>query len=416
MKVRKSGIGYIKGKNYMKLSGRDRILCALNHGTPDRVPSCPDISVMIPTKLSGKAFYDPIDITLAYIRAARYFGIDGWMFNGSINYKYDDTCKDVTQETKIIKDTYEVKEYLLIMHTPDGDLTSIVVSPRAVPATVTEKFIKDVKEQYKFLKYFFPDVTGYDKSGYLKQKEEMQDTGMICCFIDCPGFQHYLGWMGIEELIYAYFDYPEIFEELREKHDKICVRKMELAADAGVESILTGGSGSITLQSPEIFRKLSLPTIKKITKIARDAGILTGVHSCGREYDLVKMCAEETDLDYVNPLEVGPQGDCNLAGIKQQYGNKLALMGNLHTSAVMLRSVELVRLESLKAIRDAGEGGGFVLSTGDQCGYNTPYENIFEIVNVAKEFGTYPLDMDKINAEIKRLEATGAAKSELLIC
>jgi len=391
----------------MKLSGRERIMCALNHGIPDRVPSTPDISIMIPTKLSGKAFYDPADLTMNYIRCARYFGIDGWMFNGTLNYKQDDTFRDVTMECKVIRDTYELKEYMYIMHTPEGDLTSTIVSPRDVPATVTTKYIKDIKEQYKFLKYFFPDVTGYDKSVYLRQKEEMQDTGMICCFVDCPGLQHYSGWMKVEDLMYAYYDYPEIFDELREKHDKICVRKMEFAADAGVESILTGGSGSITLQSPEIFRKMSLPTIKKITKIAKEAGILSGIHSCGKEYDLVEMCADETDLDYVNPLETGPQGDCALPDLKQKFGQKLALMGNLHTSRVMLGSVELVRLEALKAIRDAGAGGGFVLSTGDQCGYNTPFENIFELVNVAKEFGAYPLDMDKIDAEIKRLEGSG---------
>jgi uroporphyrinogen decarboxylase len=290
------------------------------------------------------------------------------------------------------------------MRTPDGDLTSVTVAPRDAPATCTEKYIKDIKTQYKFLKYFFPEIIGYDKTPYLQQKEEMQETGMICCFVGCPGFQSYFGFAGLEELSCAYYDYPEIFEELREKHDKICVRQMEFLAEAKVESVLTGGSGAITLQSPDIFRKMSLPTIKKVTKIAREAGILSGIHSCGKEYALVEMCANETDLDYVNPLEILPMGDCELAGIKQKFGDKLALMGNLHTSGVMLQSAMRVRLESLRAIREAGQGGGFVLSTGDQCGYNTPYENIIEIVRVAKEYGQYPLDVDKIETEIKRLE------------
>ena len=390
----------------MKMTGRERIMCALGHKIPDRVPATPDISIMIPTKLSGKAFYDPIDLTTAYIRAARYFGIDGWMFNGWLNYKYDDTCKDVTYETKVLEDTYEAKKYLTIMRTPDGDLTSVTVAPRGAPATCTEKYIKDIKGQYKFLKYFFPQITGYDKTPYLQQKEEMQETGMICCFVGCPGLHHYYGFANLEELSFAYYDYPEIFEELREKHDKICVRQMEFAADAKVESILTGGSGSITLQSPDIFRKMSLPTIKKVTKIAKQANILSGIHSCGKEYDLVEMCAKETDLDYVNPLEVLPMGDCELSDLKQKFGDKLALMGNLHTSGVMLGNTRQVRLEALRAIRDAGQGGGFVLSTGDQCGYNTPYENIIEIVKVAKEYGQYPLDTDKIETEIKRLEKT----------
>ena len=98
-------------------------------------------------------------------------------------------------------------------------------------------------------------------------------------------------------------------------------------------------------------------------------------------------------------------GDCDLAEIKQKFGHKLALMGNLHTTNVMLRgSTEDVRREALKAILAAGQNGGFVLSTGDQCGRDTPFENIFEIVKVAKEFGAYPLDIGHIREEIAGLD------------
>ena len=72
-----------------------------------------------------------------------------------------------------------------------------------------------------------------------------------------------------------------------------------------------------------------------------------------------------------------PMGDCEFADVKARYGDRLSLMGNLHTTSVMLSPHwEKVYLESLRAIRDAGKGGGFVLSTGDQCGRDTPDANI----------------------------------------
>ncbi len=219
-----------------------------------------------------------------------------------------------------------------------------------------------------------------------------------------PGFVSYFQG-NLEALTYAYYDCPDLFEELVELYEKHELQRLEMAIDAGVESILTGGSGSITLQSPQLFRKLSLPTIKKITRRCREAGVLCGIHSCGKERYLVEACANETDLDYVNPLETPPMGDCDLAEIKQKFGHKLALMGNLHTTNVMLRGrVTDVRRAALKAILAAGGTGGFVLSTGDQCGRDTPLENIFEIVRVCKEFGAYPLDFDRIREEIRRLE------------
>jgi uroporphyrinogen decarboxylase len=83
-------------------------------------------------------------------------------------------------------------------------------------------------------------------------------------------------------------------------------------------------------------------------------------------------------------------GDCNLVELKKLYGDKLILKGNLHTTDVMLRgSVDDVVAASKKAIDDAGAGGGFILSTGDQCGRDTPDENIRAMVETARTYGRY---------------------------
>ena len=115
--------------------------------------------------------------------------------------------------------------------------------------------------------------------------------------------------------------------------------------------------------------------------MCREAGVLSGIHSCGKETYIVKTCAEESDLNYINPLEIPPMGDCQLKECKALACGKLALMGNLHTTDVMLNgSIDDVRLASLQAMLDAGTDGGFVLSTGDQCGRDTPGENLLEMV------------------------------------
>jgi uroporphyrinogen decarboxylase len=390
------------------MTGRERIMTALWNKQPDRVPATPDISIMIPSRLTGKPFWDievneNPSLTFAYINAVKYFGIDGWMFNGSLDY----TLKNhIETEKEVIWRSDEKWIVRHVTHTPDGDLTQTQVSPKENPSTMTEKMIKDFKKDFKKIKHLYSDVIACDASAYHQQKKEMGEAGMICVYISVPGFQNFVVLFNgnLEALTYAYNDYPDLFEELVELYDKHQMQKLAFALDAGVESILTGGSGSITMQSPKLFRKLSLPTLKKITRNCREAGVLCGIHSCGKERYLVEACANETDLNYVNPLEIPPMGDCDLAECKQKFGHKLALMGNLHTTQTMLfGSVTDVRRESLKAILAAGENGGFVLSTGDQCGRDTPLENIFEIVKVAKEFGTYPLDIARIQDEIKKI-------------
>ena len=40
-------------------------------------------------------------------------------------------------------------------------------------------------------------------------------------------------------------------------------------------------------------------------------------------------------------------------------------------------------------VNDAAEGGRFILSTGDQCGRDTPDENLFAMIETARTYGKY---------------------------
>jgi uroporphyrinogen decarboxylase len=160
--------------------------------------------------------------------------------------------------------------------------------------------------------------------------------------------------------------------------------------DVKPDFLLCGSSGSLIFQSPTTFRELALPVLKRVTERAYDLGIPTHVHSCGPERDLVRMAAEGTMLTIIDPLEAPPMGDCDLAELKRLYGNRIALKGNLHTTRVMLHgSVDDVVAASKQAVDDAAADGGFVLSTGDQCGRDTPDENILAMVETARTYGRY---------------------------
>ena len=391
------------------MTSRERMMTALRNGQSDRIPAAPDISNMIPCRLTGKPFWEIYinespPLWQAYLDAVRYYGMDGWFTYGDLKYKKRSRV-EVSREIIGRKlDRWGMRE---VFHTPDGDLEQVTISPIGDAPTHVEKMIKDFKEDFPKFRHLYSGVTGCDAAIFQQQKKELGDLGMMCTCITPPGFHHFVEYFqgNLEAVTYAYYDYPELFEELRILCEKQCLEKAEIAIDQGIDSILTGGSGSITLQSPEIWRELSLPTIKKITRMCREAGVISGIHSCGKERYMVEVCALETDLDYINPLEIPPMGDCSLKECKEKFGQRLALMGNLHTTDVMLLGTpEAVKLESLKAIRDAGINGGFVLSTGDQCGRDTPDVNIFTMVGVVKEFGRYPLDIFRIEDEIRKLE------------
>jgi uroporphyrinogen decarboxylase len=151
-----------------------------------------------------------------------------------------------------------------------------------------------------------------------------------------------------------------------------------------------GNSGMWLLQGERITREVSLPTLKAVTRMSARKGIPSFLHCCGTERGLVEICARETHLDCINPLERPPLGDCDLAEVKEAFGARLSLMGNLPTMTLMFRgSPKQVMIESRKAIEDAGLGGGFILSTGDQCPRDTPLANLRAMVKAARRYGRY---------------------------
>jgi uroporphyrinogen decarboxylase len=102
------------------------------------------------------------------------------------------------------------------------------------------------------------------------------------------------------------------------------------------------------------------------------------------------MVAEESEVQVVEPLEEPPGGDVDIAEIKKRYGQRICLKGNLNTFDFMLNaSPSQVEDKAKGLIDDCAAGGGFVLSTGDQCGRDTPDANIFKLVEVAQTYGAY---------------------------
>ena len=391
------------------MTPRERFMVAMTNGTPDRVPVTPDISNMIPARRTGKPFWELYyfnepPVWQAYIDAVKYFGIDGWFIYGDLQWQWPGDRHESIEDLRKTADRWVINYRCRI---DDVNYRREDTYFIADPPTWTHKPVQNISEDWKVIEKLLAAPVGYNPSLFRQQRAALGDLGAFGVHVGYPGFQNwfaFIGANGIEEQSYIYYDKHELIEEMRLLQEKQSLAQMEMALQEKPDFVILGGSGTITLQSPKIARELSLPTIKKLTAMARQAGVPTLLHSCGKERILAKWLAEETDLNCVNPLEVPPQGDCSLAEIKQAYGKRLALMGNLHTTDVMrYGSPQDVKRASLQAILDAGQGGGFILSTGDQCGRDTPDENVFTMVETSRTFGQYPIDVDRIVDELKRL-------------
>lgn len=385
------------------MTSRERMILAMRNKKPDKVPCCPDISIMIPLKLKERPFWEFFEyeesqkkyyametkkLMYAYKDAIDYFGMDGWAFYAAPKVK----SKEVNYEYKILEKTEDKIISRTIMHTPEGDLFSDTLFPKYNPPWVIKKYIKDFKKEFKFLKYFYPVIEDIDYSDVLEMKNLFGSSAIIGIPILIPSLIHLdqIADGGLAVLGLLIYDYPDLIIKYKEMHEEWTEKYLKQIISSDLfDEVLIGASGLITWQGIPITKKLSLDSIKSITKICKNNNKISHLHCCGFSMDLIKICAEQTDLNIIEPLEKPPQGDCNLKEIKQMFGNKIALKGNLHTSIDMLGSEVNLEKAAIKCIEDAAENGGYILSTGDQCGRDTPLKNIFKMIEVCNKYGKY---------------------------
>ena len=377
------------------MTSRERVLSVLHGRMPDCVPCCPDISNMVPCRLTGKPFWDIYayqdpPLWKAHIAALKHFDIDG----GFEIYNFgpvDPVTGDVSPAEERVVHRWPDGRFVTQTFSHDSERWAANVTvytadnPPARSVQPQKLGLPNTPTEWEPLTGVREWPTGMDLWGLIR--EEIGDQGILA--------QHSgMGtcMLGNPEDVYAHFDDPGRFrKKMRDMMERV-ERRMELIArlDPRPDLLLCGGSGSLVFTSPETFRELVLPVLKRTTALAREIGIPTHVHSCGPEKELVAMAAEETDLTVIDPLEIPPMGDCDLADLKKRFGSKIVLKGNLHTTEVMLHgSVSDVVAASQKAIDDAAAGGGFILSSGDQCGRDTPDENLRAMVETARTYGRY---------------------------
>lgn len=145
------------------------------------------------------------------------------------------------------------------------------------------------------------------------------------------------------------------------------------------------------LLSPAVFRKYFKPRIRKfldIVKSKTDAKIF--LHSCGSVYPFIEDLVE-AGVDILNPVQPLAK-DMDHSRLKRQFGTRLSFHGGLDIQQLLPRGTPGDVTDGAKrVIGDLAPGGGYVFAAAHNIQADVPPENIQAMFDAAKEHGTYPL-------------------------
>ncbi len=365
------------------MTGKQRLLKAMNCQMADYVPAAPDLYEMIPIRLSGKKPWDILvyndpPVWKARIDACRSLGVDAYIPLWIPAENEPKTAiLEKTDEKMIVRRFSEHQnkrqwEPFVTVYS-DGQPSSVV--------TASSMGISDNPDEFERVN---SNYTAFDRQYFEDAREYLGQDGVIAPMVCLPSLSH------LEEEMLAYFDNPGKVREEKHQLGHAMIERTKEILSWQPDTLLIGNSGMMLFNPPPVFRDLCLFFLQEVTRLCKEAGVVTNLHCCGTEKELVKIASQESDLNCIEPLEPPPMGDCTLKEIKDLYGSQIALKGNLHTTEVMLMgTAQQIEQACKQAIDDAADGGGFILSTGDQVPMDTPLENIEMMVKIAQTYGKY---------------------------
>ena len=382
-------------------TGRERVLAAINHEEPDRVPIVIGASNATGMKAGP---YHGLKRLLGVTSADRY--IYDWPELGTI-LPSEQVMERLHADVRGVFDSFPAatlaRNAARPAHSPfidDWGSGQVEVEdgtwyPGVHP--LAEATTIDAIDAYPW-----PDMDDPSRVAHVREAAAALAADGRYAILATPwllfSFERAFAMQGLETFLMNLALEPEFAEALLWQIAGRCKALMGHFLDAlgdDVDMIKIGddlGTEQSLLMSPAMYRRILKPVhADYIAFIKSRTTAKVFFHTDGDVFDLLDDLVE-IGVDILNPVQSGSGKLGNLAEVKRRYGDRLAFCGAIDTQHVLPHGTPAeVRAEVRRAIATLGPGGGYLLSAVHTVMNEVPAENVLAMVDAAVEFGTYPL-------------------------
>ena len=372
------------------MTRRQRVLAAINHETPDRMPI--DLGVHFSTGISA----------FAYKRLREYLGFEADIID------LPDPVQMLARVECDILERFHCDTILLrpkIKNPVRWDVRedySFLVSDRAIPVQ-QENGDWIVSRGDKSMRmpnggYFFDgDWLGVNE--YDSEEEELKAYAAEAerIYKETDYFTMQMGYYGFfSDLDFACLmltDPDEVLAQQAEHLNNCMARAEKMLRSYGqyiqcIEVNSDLGTQSAPMLRPELYEEFCMPYLKKfIDFIHRNSDIKIFMHSCGSVEPLIPYIIE-AGVDILNPVQISA-ANMDPAMLKEKYGKQICFWGGGCDTQNILpnASPDEVKQHVRDMVRVFNPGGGFVFNQVHNIMGNVPPENIVAMLDTAYEEG-----------------------------
>lgn len=248
----------------------------------------------------------------------------------------------------------------------------------------------------------WPDMSDPTRVAHVRENarylaEENQYAILATPWLLFP-FERAYAMQGMEAFLLNMARDPDFARALIEKIAVSCKQLMgRFLEELGdnVDMIKIGddlGTRNSLVISPKMYREILKPIhadFINFIKARTTAKIF--FHSCGDVAPLIEDFIE-IGVDILNPIQTSAWLMSDLPSLKKRFGSNIVFCGGIDTHRILpFGSVEEVREEVRRVMQMLGPGGGCMIGAVHTVLDDVPPENVLAMVDAVEEFGRYPL-------------------------
>ena len=377
------------------MTPRERVLCALNHEEPDRVPlflgTSGATTMLLPAYERLKAHLGIKAEPRLMSRALQYARIDEEVL---LRLGSDGRPFDVPGPPSALKrdlsETAFVDEWGVTWEMVPGALYYEALDPPLRHATL------DDLDHYPW-----PDLAHPGRFVGLAEEaraaRESSPHALVVRSGVCPHEQIYV-MRGIDAWLTDLAADPGFaLALLRKVTDLMLAGVNALLGEIGdyIDVLVMAddlGTQDAPMMSPQMYRTMLKPChAELIAAIKQRTKAKVFFHSDGNIYPLIGDLIE-IGVDVLNPVQVSAKDMGDTARLKREFGSRLAFCGAIDTQRVLPHgTADEVRREVRRRIAHLGPGGGYIVAAVHCIQPDVPPANVCAMCDEARDAGRYPL-------------------------
>jgi uroporphyrinogen decarboxylase len=230
----------------------------------------------------------------------------------------------------------------------------------------------------------YDDALYAEAEAFTKQKEEYASW-----FVTRIGIFPTMLSMGLENFSVALVENRDFVEVVLDRYCDWTMVVTERMSKLGFDAFVSTDDmafKSAPFFSPVIFREVVLP---RYQRVAEKITIPWIIHSDG---NILPFLDDLLNLGIagLHPIE---KGAMDIRALKNRYGSRLCLLGNIDLNILGMGTPQEVEAEVCAVIRDVGPGGGYIVTSGNSlAGYLQP-ENVIALSEAVQKYGQYPISI-----------------------